>query len=129
MKTATDCTFLIRKDNKFLMQQRTDNAPRYPGAWCFPGEGIESGEDSLAAVIRGLEEEYVLIVSADQCQFVTQYEHDGRDIDDIFLVELGADQVPRLREGKAMNWKSLQEIKNLPLGFEQEKILSSIEDL
>lgn len=127
--TATDVTFVIFREGKALMQHRTDDARRYPGAWCFPGGCKEEGETTEQCVVREVLEEYGLRATEDDVQFVTQYEHDGTDIDDVCLCKISADQQPRLREGKAFDWKTMEEIEMLALGFEQERILSAIKAL
>jgi 8-amino-7-oxononanoate synthase len=44
------------RDGKILMTRRADSIP-YPGLWCFPGGGIEAGEDEVAALKREWQEE------------------------------------------------------------------------
>lgn len=128
MATANGVTFLLARDGKFLMQHRTDNAPRYPGAWCFPGETREGDESPLNTVIRGIDEEYGLKVTPDDCTQLLAYTHDGQE-DEVYYVQLGLEQQPVMREGKAMAWMSLAEIAEIELGFGQEVIVSRIADM
>lgn len=132
-KKATATTFVIIRDGKFLIQERTSDAPRYPGGFCFPGGGPEEGETLMQTVVREVEEEYALKVIEDDCTFLLQYEHDldplsGRlDIDDVFAVEVSADQQPILKEGKAFHWLTFEEIKQKDLAWEQDRILPALE--
>ena len=125
-KEPKDVTFVIVRDGKALMQHRTDDARRYPGAWCFPGGGIDDGENALEAVMREVKEEYHLHVVPSDCRHLLTYEHDGTDVDSVFLCGVGSDQEPKLGEGKAFAWKSLPEIEAVKLGFEQERILPTL---
>ncbi len=80
----------------------------------------------LNCVIREVLEEYGLNVTGRNCQYITMYEHDRTetsvDIDAVFIVTIG-DQEPTLKEGKAFAWKTLVELGELKLGFEQERLL------
>ena len=49
--------FLYKKSGEFLLQHRTDDAPRNPGFWSIFGGGIEEGESPFEAVIREIKEE------------------------------------------------------------------------
>jgi 8-oxo-dGTP diphosphatase len=44
-------------EGRLLLQHRTDDAPVCPGQWCFPGGGVETGEDPETAARRELLEE------------------------------------------------------------------------
>ncbi|WP_460519972.1 NUDIX domain-containing protein [Flindersiella endophytica] len=44
-------------NGRLLLQHRTDDAPVCPGQWCFPGGGVEPGEDPETAARRELLEE------------------------------------------------------------------------
>ena len=135
LPTPTDVTMLLYRDGKFLMQRRSDvnpetgRPPRYPGAWCFPGEHIEdTRESAYGAVVRGAREEYGLFIShTGTCWHLTTYQHDG-DVDAVYFVEVPPDQEPVLKEGKAMAWKTFDEVRRLSLAFEEERILPAIRD-
>lgn len=47
---------VIRQDALFLVIRRAETVSA-PGAYCFPGGGIEPGESESAAVVRELQEE------------------------------------------------------------------------
>lgn len=130
-KKRTSTTFIAVRpeDGKVLMQHRDDKPGiRHRNAWCFPGETPQAGETPLATVIRGLKEEYNITVGPGNCQLLTVYTHDVDEVDSVFFVELPAGAEPELREGKAMAFKSLEEIRGMKLGFEGEKLLSLLEE-
>ncbi len=51
---------VIRRDDSFLVIQRSQ-AVTAPGAYCFPGGGIEDGEQEPQTIIRELHEELGLV--------------------------------------------------------------------
>lgn len=48
---------LSDSEGRLLLQHRTEDAPVCPGQWCFPGGGVEPGEDPETAARRELLEE------------------------------------------------------------------------
>src|SRR5512141_2805546 len=54
---------IVRPDGEFLLAQRPAGKP-YPGYWEFPGGKIEPGEDAHAALVRELNEELGIDVTA-----------------------------------------------------------------
>ena len=54
---------VIERPGEFLLAQRPEGKP-YPGYWEFPGGKIEPGEDPRAALVRELEEELGIRVTA-----------------------------------------------------------------
>jgi 8-oxo-dGTP pyrophosphatase MutT (NUDIX family) len=51
---------VIRRDDLFLVIQRSQSVTA-PGRYCFPGGGIEDGEQESQAIIRELHEELGLV--------------------------------------------------------------------
>ena len=49
---------------RFLLEVRTDDAPRNPGMWSFFGGGAEAGENPEACLLRELKEELGVILEA-----------------------------------------------------------------
>lgn len=47
---------VMQRDRRFLLIQRAQ-VTRAPGQWCFPGGGVEPGEQEAAALVREMAEE------------------------------------------------------------------------
>ena len=45
------------------MQERDEHAPVWPDMWCFPGGGLEDGEEPVAGAVRELAEETGVVVA------------------------------------------------------------------
>jgi len=122
---------LIRPDGKILMQLRDDGRGKkipYPNMWTFPGGEKEKRESHLDCVIREVKEEYNLVVTADQCEKILSYDHDNNLDDQIFVCRVPQNAEPELHEGRAMKWMALEEIKNIKLAWQLDKILLKIEE-
>jgi 8-oxo-dGTP diphosphatase len=128
MNRITGATFIIMRDFKeMLMQLRDNNSKRYPNTWCFPGGTIESGEDEIKTVIREIKEEYELDIEENNCTELITYDLSYGVSAKVFICKCDNNQNPILHEGADMKWMNLNEIKNIQLGFEQEKILPPLE--
>ena len=71
---------LIDIQGRFLLQHRTDDAPRAPGYWSFFGGRLEKGEKPEQALLREAKEE--LGIKLRNYHFFNKYETDGRDSQD-----------------------------------------------
>jgi 8-oxo-dGTP pyrophosphatase MutT (NUDIX family) len=87
---------------------------RAPGAFCFPGGGIEPGEDEPAALVRELREELNIVVEpiARLWSSTTAWNVELH----WWLANLAADAaiVPNLAEVAAFHWHTVDEIRALP---------------
>lgn len=132
MSYVAAVTFIImRPDGKILMQQRDDGQGKeipYPNMWTFPGGEKEEQESHIEAVIREIKEEYDLDISTDQCGLILSYDHDKNLGDQIFVCRVTQDTNPKLLEGRAMQWMSLEKIKKLSLAWQLNKVLQQIEE-
>lgn len=120
---------LVRPSGEMLMQLRDDGRGKkieYPNMWCFPGGGMEKGEEPIEASIREIREEYGIEIQRNQCELLTVYNHDD-DTDYVFICKVGSDAVPVLHEGADMKWFNIDAIKQLPLAWGQEKITPTVE--
>lgn len=97
--------------------------------WCFPGGAPDINEGSLDTVIREAYEEYELVLKREDCDFLTaqQVNYESNGVNDIFVCQIKSDQQPILHEGADMKWMSLDKIKQLKLGFEQDIIVEQLE--
>ncbi|MDD5567438.1 MAG: NUDIX domain-containing protein [Patescibacteria group bacterium] len=117
---------LLRPNGEMLMQQRDDGNGKqipYPNMWCFPGGGKEVNESYLETTIREIDEEYNLKVKENDCSLLTRYNHDNTPDDHVYICTVPIDCMPKLREGRDMQWKKLSEVKNLSLAWEQHEII------
>lgn len=132
MSAFGDTTFILRKPSgKMLMQLRDDGGGkkiRYPSTWCFPGGKVEEGEAYLDCVIREIKEEYGVSIKKEACHLILTYDHDDSRNDYVYLCEIPEDVEVVCNEGKDARWMMLEEIKQLSLGWEQEKFLLQLEE-
>jgi mutator protein MutT len=129
MNRITGATFIIIKDlNEILMQLRDNNSKRYPNMWCFPGGTIEPNENEIETVIREIKEEYELIIDEVDCKELMIHDLSYGVSAKVFICVISNNQNPILHEGADMKWVKLLEIKNMKLGFEQEKIIPRLEE-
>jgi 8-oxo-dGTP diphosphatase len=124
---AIGATVILRRpDGTILMQLRDDGRGTsipYPNMWNFPGGAVEPGEEPLDAAVREIEEEFEIKLERSDLEEIWSYTHAHALIDHIFLCPMPADTVPTLREGAACAWLTLNEIAQLRLGFEGEKVV------
>ena len=120
--TEPGVVFALVRENKILMQQRDGNCKRFPFMWCIPGGGCNKGESYEYALLREIKEEYNLDLELSQCKHVMDYS-DGDDPLRVYVCKINPDQEPKLREGMAMQWMTLDEIEKLELGFHQQGII------
>ncbi len=92
--------------------------------WCIPGGRREMGESYETTLTREIKEEYDIDIHLDQCHFLTNY-NDG--LTKVYLCHTPDNQEPKLGEGLAFQWMTIDEIKSLTLGFNQEGIIPVIE--
>jgi mutator protein MutT len=109
---------VILRDDRFLVIQRAKEI-RAGGLFCFPGGGIEPGENSRQAVVRELKEELGVEIRPvrEVWSCTTAWSVDLS----WWLAEMDEDAklVPDPSEVQWVGWKSLAEIKSEP------KMLSS----
>lgn len=125
----TGVTFVIvRPNNEILLQLRDENSKYYPNKWCFPEEGSEGDEKLLDMVSRGVQEEFGMEVKRSACELLTinHLPHISQEVA-VVICKIDRKQVPQLKEGKEIQWMTLNKIKRLGLGFEQNKFLPLLE--
>jgi 8-oxo-dGTP pyrophosphatase MutT (NUDIX family) len=128
MQAAT--IILVSSSNKILMQLRDDGNGKsipYPNMWNFPGGEKEADESHLECAVRETKEEFNLDISSGDCEEIFFYRHDDIVEDTVYVCRVEGEPELQLHEGAAIAWMSLEEIKELALGFDQGKIISHIE--
>jgi 8-oxo-dGTP pyrophosphatase MutT (NUDIX family) len=104
---------VIVRDGRLLVIERSAHVAA-PGAFCFPGGGIEQGEDEPAALVRELREELGIVVEPVArlwtCTTAWNVELHW------WLAHLAADAAiaPNLAEVAAYHWHTVAELRALP---------------
>lgn len=117
--------FILTRDNKFLMQQRDGNSKAFKFRWCFPGGGMDDGEDYAQTLEREVKEEYEVDIKAENCTLLMERSI-GR-INHVYICPVDDSQEPVLKEGADMRWMTMGEIKTLNIGFYQHDIVEVLE--
>lgn len=124
MAQAKAVGFVIpNHEGKFLIQLR-DNKPTipYPGCWVFPGATVEEGEYAFDAALREIPKEFEIYVGPEEVVFIGGYTRD--DSVKCFIFAYIGGKIPiKITEGQRFQFFSIEEIKKLPLGFQQNKFL------
>lgn len=72
---------LIIKNNKILIAKRSTGDPNNLNKWEFPGGKVESNEDEFKAIEREINEEFELIIRANEFVINNICEYPSRTID------------------------------------------------
>ena len=65
---------LVDPRGRVLMQERDEHAPVWPEMWCFPGGGLDEGEQPVDGAVRELAEETGVVVAAEDLTDLGQFE-------------------------------------------------------
>lgn len=107
---------LIDTDGRVLVAQRPEGKSM-AGLWEFPGGKIEPGESPESALIRELEEELGINTWSSCLAPLTFASHSYADMH--LLMPLFAcrkwDGTPSPREGQALRWCRVNELRDLPM--------------
>jgi 8-oxo-dGTP diphosphatase len=107
---------LVDPDHRILLAKRPEGKPM-AGLWEFPGGKVCAGETPEACVIRELEEELGLDVTADCLGPLTFASHTYDDFH--LLMPLFVCRVwhglPHAREGQALKWVRPKDMASYPM--------------
>ena len=107
---------LVDPDHRVLLAQRPDGKPM-AGLWEFPGGKVRAGETPEACVIRELEEELGLDVTADCLAPLNFASHSYEDFH--LLMPLFVCRVwhglPQPREGQTLKWVRPRDMGGYPM--------------
>jgi len=104
---------VVVRDSRFLVIRRSQLVVA-PGAYCFPGGGIEAGETEQQALLRELREE--LAADVRPCRRLWQSITPWRVALSWWLAELDHDAplVPHPDEVESFHWFTAAEMRALP---------------
>ena len=121
---------IIIEDGKgnYLIQQRTDDAPLWPGMWGLWGGGIEEGESASQAGIRELQEELDVTVLPEELQLFKKYHFQsrrtGKMVDKhVFVLPFNPKWKIILGEGKGYAFFNKDELASLPFADRPREFL------
>ncbi len=113
-----------KENGTYLLVQRDANCKYYPLHWSFPGEHRRADEDPGDAAVRGAREELELSLSKEMLvPLVEHTQPHAPGTTQAFLVEMPEGQTPVLKEGAALGWFTLGEMKGMSLGFGHQDLL------
>ncbi len=119
---------LISDGDRFLMTQRYDSDPSWPGCWEFPGGKVEPGESDGDALERELREELGVEVQAGERFLRVEVPRpDGRLLDFRVLRCVLRSGTPQPLEVQAIRWLDLAGAKALAVPRADEPVLARIE--
>ncbi len=118
---------IINSRGEILLQQRDENCPYYPGAWVIPGGAREDNEVYVDTVIREVNEEYNLKITADDCEKLMDRQWKNNP-GEIYMVRLPGEEHAVCNEGAAMQWVPLRMLSEQELGFHHNDIVEAIQD-
>jgi len=116
---------LIHPDSTVLLQLRDSNSKYFPNMWVFPGGSCDDGEDHISACVREAEEEFEAGLNPNNCTLLMKRLNDKNWV---YVCPIDNSKKLVLHEGADFGWKTIEEIKDLDLGYEQSDIVGPLED-
>ncbi|TSC62524.1 MAG: 7,8-dihydro-8-oxoguanine-triphosphatase/thiamin-phosphate pyrophosphorylase-like protein [Parcubacteria group bacterium Gr01-1014_48] len=119
-----DTALVIFVDSKglVLLQQKTYDAPHFPGVWSLFGGTIEGGETALEAAQRETKEELGLVLRTTAFTFFRDFPSLEKNRT-IFVASIDDTIMPVLQEGRGLGYFSKKEIEHLNMPLHIRKIL------
>ncbi len=119
--------FIITKPDKtFLLQLRDGNSKKFPWTWCFPGGSSENNEQPQETVIREVKEEYNIDLNRENIKYLTNFPDENNSV---YICHVEQDCKPKLQEGADMKWVTIEELKQIELGFDQKPLIELLENI
>lgn len=119
MKSRTGAIAVIRSEKLFLVIERSQTVTA-PGMFCFPGGGVEQGEEESHAVVRELNEELGLVDTEPiRCLWQSQ---NGRGTHLkwwLTVIREGSGIIPNPAEVASCHWWTLEQM------LSEERLLTS----
>ena len=105
---------LVRPDGRFLLASRPVGKV-YAGYWEFPGGKIEPGEAPYAALVRELQEELAITVTAATPWLVQQFVYPHAHVRLRFYRVSAWQGEPQAQEGQQLNWQTPGQLDVAPM--------------
>lgn len=125
MTKAGSGIIILNDKNEVLLIHR-DNNPNiiYPNMWDIPGGQVEAGENAEQTLRREMMEEFG-IEDLGEINFYKSYIHHLGFVDNVFWKKmiLNTNKII-LIEGQGIKYFSINEISEMKLAFEYEKLLA-----
>ena len=120
MNTPHDVSLVILTDHKglVLLQQKTYDAPNFPGVWSLFGGHREGEETPTETAAREVEEELALTLPRSAFRHIKDFppeEASGSKMRSVFCIQLEENQKLILREGRGMGYFRNEEITHLAI--------------
>lgn len=104
----------MRPDGSFLLASRPEGKP-YPGYWEFPGGKIETGESSLAALERELQEELGIQITLAYPWITRVFTYAHATVRLHFFRVTAWHGEPQSLENQSLSWQFANDIKVTPV--------------
>lgn len=117
--------FIITRSNKFLVQLRDEHSFQDSGMWAFPGGKSDEGESEMDTVVREAKEETNLNIKKENCQLLMK-RLGNQNL--VFICKVEGKQEFKVLEGADLRWMTIEEIKQLELGYNQGDIIPVLQD-
>ena len=131
MESFLKVSLIILYDSarRFLLQHRTEDAPRLAGFWAFFGGSIDDGEDAERAVYREALEELGYHLKNPKLVFQQRFSVDGQvGFMNVFVEHFTEDKsLLELREGQGWGWFSQREMAPLRMVDHDRVVIAEIE--
>mgnify|MGYP003396312645 FL=1 len=121
MKNIALIIFLDSK-GLVLLQQKTYDAPNWPGVWSLFGGLVEAGENPLEAALREAKEELGLELSADDLSFFKEFPSPDKNRS-VFIAKIPDHTKLVLQEGRGLGFFRKEETEHLEMPEHIQEIL------
>ena len=112
-----------------LAMRRSEDAPRRPWTWDFPGGIVEHGEQPLESAIREAAEESGLMFTPDDIGLVDVVTHPRGDEHGVlvfYTTNLSGAQIKLSYEHDAFEWVTKEDFQRLETPDEFKQIVTSL---
>jgi len=129
MKRNVSLLLLFDKEKRILLQHRTSDAKRLPDFWGFFGGGIEEGETPEQALARESKEELDFTPQTPHLIMTQEFEYKNIKAKKYVYMEEYNDSIKLTqREGQAMDWFDIEDMKKLKMVDHDREVIEYIKD-
>lgn len=110
---------------KVFITQRAPKAHK-GGLWEFPGGKVEDGETAQQAVIRELDEEVGIVVTASEILMSLEHDYSDKALTFDFFIINGFDGEPFGKEGQPGRWVMISQLPNYEFPEANHPVLQKV---